>query len=284
MTASMALEAEQYPQQSDHGTYRPGVAARAAWRLAVSRSVPEFLRKPLRRRVRRLFPGPFDVSAEGFDWRLYPATNYCDQVVFGRRRLPEFEDRTTFMETLEPGSVMVDVGANIGTYALDSARRVGARGRVIAIEPNPAMCGRLRFHVAANGLTNITVHQVAIAPEPGTVRLWINQGSNAGNSSLLPQAPDGSPRPLDVSALPLSALLAEEGIQSVDALKIDVEGFEDQAIGPLLDGDPALWPRAIQIETLHRQLWQRDLLADLRAAGYEMVRESHMNAMMRRPA
>jgi FkbM family methyltransferase len=284
MIAPMASETGRDRPQSDFGSHRPSAAASAAWRLVVSRTVPAGLRKPIRRRVRRLFPGPFDISAAGFNWRLYPESNYCDQVVFGRRRLPEVSDREAFLGLVKTGSVIVDVGANIGTYALDAARRVGAHGRVIAIEPNPRMAGRLRFHIAANGLDNITVREVAIAPQRGTLKLWLNRGSNAGNSSLIAEAAAGTQSAIDVPTLPLGEVLAEEKVGHVGGLKIDVEGFEDQVIGPLLDGDQTLWPQLIQIETLHRHLWQRDCVADLKAVGYTTVLETSMNAILRAPA
>src|SRR5262245_24487043 len=46
-----------------------------------------------------------------------------------------------------PGQSIVDVGANAGIYAVHAASRVGASGRVIAIEPNPAVFARLERNV-----------------------------------------------------------------------------------------------------------------------------------------
>ena len=50
------------------------------------------------------------------------------------------------------GGVFVDVGANVGTYALALAQHVGASGKVIAIEPHPVTHARLAFNHAASRL------------------------------------------------------------------------------------------------------------------------------------
>ena len=167
------------------GDHKPGTLEAGIWRLALSRSLPRRWKKRLRKLATRLFPGPFDISAAGFNWRLYPETNYCDRVLFARRRLPEVEERAALLGNLGAGEVFVDVGANIGTYTLDAANRVGPHGRVLAIEPNPRIFERLMFHILANGAGNIAARAVAIAASHGIVRLWRNGGTNVGNSSLL---------------------------------------------------------------------------------------------------
>ena len=47
-----------------------------------------------------------------------------------------------FLNAAPPGDVVLDVGANIGTYALTAAAKVGPSGKVIAVSRSPAMCGR----------------------------------------------------------------------------------------------------------------------------------------------
>ena len=59
------------------------------------------------------------------------------------------------------GGVFVDVGANVGTYALALARDVGADGKVIAIEPHPVTHARLAFNHAASGFRQVRLVQAA---------------------------------------------------------------------------------------------------------------------------
>ena len=71
------------------------------------------------------------LRIDGLKFRLYPGENYDDRKILARQRLPEREEHTLVGNLLKPGAVFVDIGANVGTYALFAARR-GAR--VLAIE------------------------------------------------------------------------------------------------------------------------------------------------------
>ena len=54
-----------------------------------------------------------------------------------------------------PGSIVFDVGANIGSYTLPLARTVGVTGMVYAFEPHPRVCKRLTANIALNNLLKI---------------------------------------------------------------------------------------------------------------------------------
>ena len=62
---------------------------------------------------------------------------------------------------IDPGSVFVDVGANIGWFTLIGSRLTGPGGRVFAVEPDPRNCDILKRNVARNGCGNVTVYPVA---------------------------------------------------------------------------------------------------------------------------
>lgn len=66
----------------------------------------------------------------------------CSRVAFG---------------SLRPGSVFVDVGANLGYYSLGANRRVGHGGQVFAFEPNPTTLTRLRRNVDLSQAARIKV-------------------------------------------------------------------------------------------------------------------------------
>ena len=91
---------------------------------------------------------------------------------------------------LTPGSVFVDVGANVGFLSILAARLVGPEGRVIAFEPHPGAVERLRLGVAANGVGG-TVEVTAAAcgaQDGGTIRLHL-----AGDSVLSSTDPERAP-------------------------------------------------------------------------------------------
>jgi FkbM family methyltransferase len=127
-------------------------------------------------------------------------------------------------ELLRPGATFVDVGANIGCVALLAAKLVGPAGTVIAVEPNPENVQLLFRGIAANCYRNVRVFPVAASNRCETVRLVgttsntaVGQGRDAGA--------------FYVQAVPLDGLLAE--LDSVDCIKLDIEGYEPFALDGL---------------------------------------------------
>lgn len=167
---------------------------------------------------------------------------------------------------LRPGDIFVDVGANIGAFSLRAAARVGASGRVVAFEPNPAALRRLRKNIALNPHLRVEVIESAVSDRSGEVRLAQPDGWNLGGVRI---DTEGTVR---VRCAPLAELLPPLALAApVQVLKIDVEGHEPAVLAGLFR-DPALRPRHIVFEfkpsffpiaDAEAQFWQ-----PLRAAGY----------------
>lgn len=132
-----------------------------------------------------------------------------------------------FEERIRPGSTVVDVGANIGLQSLTYAGLVGNAGRVISLEPHPRTFKRLHEHITLNGTTNISAVNVGIGQEEAVVDMYEVVATNAGMNRIIRdmEDPDRYPR-LEVKIRPLPQVLADLGVHHVDAMKIDVEGFE----------------------------------------------------------
>jgi hypothetical protein len=85
-----------------------------------------------------------------------------------------------------------------------------------------------------------------------------------------------------VRAQTLLAVLIDAGIETVAALKIDVEGMEDTILAPFFSQAPQpLWPRLIIIED-SRPSWSVDLMAMLQQRGYVVAARSRQNFVLRR--
>jgi len=118
-----------------------------------------------------------------------------------------------------PGSIAVDVGANIGFFTLRFARWVGAGGRVIAIEPEAENFAALQRRLATARLSDRVVAIQAIAAEAaGTAQLEINK-DHPGDHKI---GKGGVP----VAAVTLDAALDPHGDKPVSLVKIDVQGAE----------------------------------------------------------
>ena len=134
------------------------------------------------------------------------------------------EPRTTrlLIRSLQSGMTVIDIGCNIGYFALLEAKCVGPTGKVIAIEPEPGNARLFLNNLRANGYHNVEFHQVAISDRNGTFPLRISKKSNRHSLSPVPWPTID----LHVPVRTLDSLLAKEPPESVDLVRMDLEGHE----------------------------------------------------------
>ncbi|UAB77503.1 FkbM family methyltransferase [Erythrobacter sp. SCSIO 43205] len=139
-------------------------------------------------------------------------------------------------DLLEPGMTFLDIGANFGTYTLIGAESVGRGGRVIAVEPAGEIGFMLAENVAMNGYVGMTsVERCAVGDEPGTITLY-EFSSRQGGNTVIPVVAQAANETYgetvttrEVPCRTLDEIIASHGLDRVDLMKIDVEGFEYQA-------------------------------------------------------
>jgi FkbM family methyltransferase len=272
------LKPDNDPTPAPFGAFAPNAAQAAVISLAQrSRLKRGAFRPMLSRLVNLLRAGPLDVSYQGASFRFYHQASATER---GALFNPDYnvEELDFLRAHSSKGGVFVDVGANVGTYALALARHVGADGKVIAIEPHPVTHARLKFNRDASGATRVTLVAAAAGPADGEL-LIETDGENLGASHIVTGQPAGNA--LRVPALRLQRILSEAGVSQVDALKIDIEGFEDRVLtGFFKEAPPSLWPRAIVIEHLSRDEWLEDCIADMRARGYAETGRTRSNTFL----
>jgi FkbM family methyltransferase len=267
--------------KSVFGSCAPDEAASEAWRLATDRELPADIRKANRKRIPAGQFGPFDVTVENLRFRAYPAENRCDRIIVGRGALPEGQEHELLAPFLGSGAIFVDIGANVGTYALWAARRVGPAGIVIALEPHPRTFAKLEFNRTANGLQNACCLNVAAGPDAGAATLHFDGGGNIGGASLLASQTADRRADVMVAIRPLADILLEQKILRIDVIKVDVEGYEDRALLSYFDhASRDCWPKTIMIETVLSGRWERDCLAELAKRGYERVAGTTENVIL----
>lgn len=130
---------------------------------------------------------------------------------------------------LEPGDVVIDVGANVGwfTLVLDALAPPGVD--IFAFEPHPGNAALLAENVGRNHADSVRVVQAAVSESPSTRELFVYPGENSGRHSLLPIA--GAER-LTAESTSLDAFWTEQALADRPArfLKIDIEGYELAAL------------------------------------------------------
>ncbi|MBC8324214.1 MAG: FkbM family methyltransferase [Verrucomicrobia subdivision 3 bacterium] len=180
--------------------------------------------------------------------------NPDDPVVSGALHFGVYEKAETafFQIACREGMTFLDVGANIGYYTALAARAVGPNGKIIALEPDPDSFKYLEQTIAANVAENVQAFPVAASDAPAKLPLYIS-ADNRGDNRLY--APGESRPKIEVEAVAPDALLAENKIDTVDLIKIDVQGYEPKVIDGLRDTitrSPKLtlltefWPKGIR--------------------------------------
>jgi FkbM family methyltransferase len=143
----------------------------------------------------------------------------------------EEPDLIVVRELVQPGTIAVDLGANIGTYTKVLSDLVGPAGTVISVEPVPQTFEVLSRIVQSLGMCNVSCINAAISDSDGEVVMELPNydtgGINFYQAKVVASSEKrvvGSRRQVVVPALRLDTLVGETGI--VGFVKCDVEGHE----------------------------------------------------------
>jgi FkbM family methyltransferase len=277
-TEDDGLTPDNDPTPAPFGAFAPNAAQAAIIALAQGSKLKRGAFRPmLSRLVNLMRAGPVDVQYQGASFRFYHQASATER---GALFNPDYNiEELDFLRAHTPsGGVFVDVGANVGTYAMVLARHIGRDGKVIAIEPHPVTHARLAFNNAASGYSQTRLVAAAAGAADGELMIETD-GDNLGASHIV--SGEASGKAIKVPSLRLQRILDEAGVAHIDALKIDVEGFEDRVLtGFFAQAPQSLWPRAVVIEHLSQNEWQHDCIADMRARGYVETGKNRSNTLL----
>lgn len=262
---SIALTDDRIHTAEGHA-YRRRTALEAVG-AAVARLLPE---GGARRRLRALYHAALGGG------RGIPATLPGGETL---RVLPEYRhagwnpvEYAAFRAAAAPGGIALDVGANVGAYALLMGGWVRPGGRVYAFEPSARAYDGLRAHVALNGLADV-VHPVRAAVSDREGRAMLAAEGHHGTSRLASGDGEGTET---VETVTIDQFCAREQIVPT-LIKIDVEGWELEALRgareTIARGGRAL---ALFVE-MHPTAWRErglapgDVRAELDAQGLRAV-------------
>lgn len=206
----------------------------------------------------------------GLKLRLYPLDNLGDRYLLF---MPKFSNQLEFnimSENLNPNSIFIDIGANVGMFSLTAAKYI-TTGRILSFEPNPTLLERLKFNSEINGFDHvIEPYQFGIADKESSFRLSQNS-KNLGGASIVN---DSGEYHITVSCRPLHDVLKEQNIEHIDLLKIDIENAEPLALNPFFEKAPrGMFPKMIIIES--------DEGIKLTKLGYKLIAKHESNSIYR---
>lgn len=163
--------------------------------------------------------------------------------------------------TVGQGEVILDIGAHCGIYAVSMLRRhPGAT--LVAVEPNPASCRRLRLNLRANELDGrATVVQAALGPWSGTTVL--EQGNGSWGDRTHPRSPQGGG--VRVAMRTVTEVL--DGRTPV-LVKCNAEGAEFEVFPQMFAA--GIRPRWVVVMTHADEGPVEELIGRFRQAGYQV--------------
>ena len=176
---------------------------------------------------------------------LVPLDDYVGHVVYF---MGDWDPKVTWVcrRILRQGDTIIDVGANMGLVTLQCAKLVGASGRVVAYEPNPAMIELLSQSIESNGFSNIELNAIALGNESGRLKLNVPNKLTSKASLVRKYREDQHVVEIQVDNTAKAFERLDAGV--IRLWKIDTEGYESQIIEgaqPYLKQNP---PHAVLFE------------------------------------
>lgn len=167
-----------------------------------------------------------------------------------------------FRQTLRPGDVVVEAGANIGTHTVVIAKIVGNSGKVYAFEPQRMVFQNLCANIALNSLENVMAYQAGLGPQPGNIIVPIldpHASNNFGGLSM-----EGHVVGESVPLMTLDSL----NLKRCRLIKADVEGMEYEVLSGARDTIQRLRP-VLYVEN-DRELKSEALISLIQGMGYRL--------------
>jgi FkbM family methyltransferase len=117
------------------------------------------------------------------------------------------------------GSVVIDLGAHVGTHTVTMSQCVGPKGRVFAFEPQKKIYRELLMNLQLNQVKNVTTFRYALGNEEQQVQMGFSPPGNEGGTAIGSGGDVVSMKRLDSFSF-----------HDVSLIKIDVEGYEDEVL------------------------------------------------------
>ncbi|MHC4075680.1 MAG: FkbM family methyltransferase [Planctomycetota bacterium] len=181
---------------------------------------------------------------------LYPdLKNITTYVLLEQGDWFEKSDLNFFRSIIRPDDTVFDLGANVGPYSISAASRTN--GKVISIEP--ALQTFKLLNKSASQFSNMTAIHTAISDKPGTAFL-----SHADSSENFKLSDNNETQGEKVPLVTVDDIAAEHDIESVDIIKMDVEGHELKALAGaekiISNGSPIIFYEVKHGSDLHPEL------------------------------
>jgi FkbM family methyltransferase len=166
----------------------------------------------------------------------------------------ESKSREIFSILSLSSNTVFDIGSYTGVYALVAAKS-NRKLKVNAFEPNPDLFSALEKNLKLNRIRNVKSEQMALDDQPGEAYLYLNHDIHTSIGSLIQSSTAG--KKVLVRKTTLDIYCENYSINSVDLIKIDVEGYETNVLkggsSIIKKSSPIILMESLNQETLEKQ-------------------------------
>ena len=172
-------------------------------------------------------PLMLEIYVPKYNYNIYCPLNKEDFIVMTRH-----EDDIIERFLPKQGDIVVDIGAHMGRYTIISSKRVGANGKVVAIEAHPNNFEMLNRNIKLNQLTNVVPLNYAVYSKETKIKLYLPEVESGYTiyNTIMSNRARTEDKFVEVNANTLDYLLQLKGIMEVNWIKIDVEGAEFEVL------------------------------------------------------
>ncbi len=164
-------------------------------------------------------------------------------------RSRELDHKWILDNELLTGNIVLDLGANIGYYAVMEAKKVGSFGKIYGIEPDPRNIEFLKKNINLNKIDNIfEFEQGAISNKNGKSEFILSSKTNL--SALSNGENENSFDSVNVQKYDFGEYLKNK--KRIDLVRMDIEGHEIEVFDSLINFNKEFQnklPRKIIFET-----------------------------------
>jgi FkbM family methyltransferase len=166
------------------------------------------------------------------------------------------------------GDLVIDIGANIGEF---SSAVISRANRLFAIDPDPNVRETLSRNLRS--FPNATILPYALSDTDSEVEFYLS--TKQADSSLI--QPKQFSKTVTVRAMRLDSLIAEHGIERIDFLKLEAEGWEPEILAGATRALGLTQKIAVDAgPERYGQPTAKDVLRTLSAAGFDVSHRGDM--------
>ncbi|TAH30659.1 MAG: FkbM family methyltransferase [Cytophagales bacterium] len=182
----------------------------------------------------------------------------------------EVESRATLLSLIKEDMVILDIGTNIGETLLNFAK-INTKGINYGFEPVPYLYQRAKHNIGLNNFDNIILNNIALSDKKEQLFFSIPNNNNSGGIAMSKNAQQGM---LEVGAMTLDSFVANQNIDKIHFIKIDVEGFEMNVLKggseTLTKMKPQMFIELVDNHLKRQNTSSKEVILFLKNIGYEI--------------